>query len=147
MQEDERDFQDLISGYLDDELSAEDRIRLEEQMQRDPALREEYEQMKLTVETADRARYADPPEEDWDAFMQGVYNRAERGFGWALIVLGAAVWTAIGAYYFVMDSWTDAVTKLLVAAPIVGLVVLFVSILRQRMHVARRDRYSREVQR
>lgn len=141
------DMRDCISGYLDDELSPEERVRFEQELQRNPALREEYAQMKITVEAARRVRCEEPPEEDWDGFMQGVYNRAERGAGWALIVFGLVVWTAIGVYCFVVDPFTDALTKLLIAAPVVGLAILFLSILRQRLHVARRDRYSREVQR
>jgi len=147
MPNNDNDMRDRISGYLDDELNPEERARFEEQLQRDPALREEYEQMKFTVDAAQRVRCEDPPEEEWDRFMQGIYNRAERGVGWALILFGLIVWAGIGAYCFVVDPFTDALTKLLIAAPVVGLAVLFASILRQRLHVARRDRYSREVQR
>ncbi len=103
--------------------------------------------MAKLVSASDTLRVEAPPEEVWDTFMEGVYNRMERQTGWIVFVCGLAVLTLFGIYQFVVNPWGPALVKLMVAAPVVGLGVLFVSVLRQRLFVAKTDRYSREVQR
>lgn len=48
---------------------------------------------------------------------------------------------------FVTLPWASAPVKLLLALPAVGLAILFVSVLRERLAAIKHDRYSREVQR
>lgn len=103
--------------------------------------------MTELVSASDTLRVETPPEEVWDTFMEGVYNRMERQTGWFVFLIGIAVLALFGAYQFVAYPWGSALAKVMVAAPIVGLGVLFVSVLRQRLFVAKTDRYSREVQR
>ncbi len=139
------DINALISGYLDGELTPEERERVEMLRERDPGFREEFERMKEIVDAAAELQFEEPPEEVWDTFLDGVYNRIERRTGWAIFLVGVIALTGWGMYWFWVSDWGSALTKVLVAIPLLGLVVLFVSVLRQRLFVARTDRYSREV--
>jgi len=89
----------------------------------------------------------DLPEEQWDAFLENVYNRLERKTGWVVFVFGVLALTLFGSYVFVMEPWTSALVKLLLATPVVGFAILFVSVLRQRLENLKTDRYSREIHR
>lgn len=140
-------YQPLMSGYLDGELGVEDRATLEAHLDECPNCREEFEQMKKLVAAAGTIRMEDPPDEVWDTFLDNVYNRVERRFGWLLTILGVAVLTLYGIYLFVTNPWGSAMEKFLVATPIVGLALVFVSVLRQRLRVAKMDRYTKEVNR
>ena len=64
-----------------------------------------------------------------------------------VFVVGAVALAAFGLYCFVTEPWGSALLKVLVATPVVGLAVVFVSILRERLFVAQTDRYSKEVER
>ncbi|MFO7975968.1 MAG: zf-HC2 domain-containing protein [Candidatus Hydrogenedentota bacterium] len=139
------DIRALISGYLDGELTLEERGRVERLREEDPAFREEFERMKRLVTAATELRFEEPPEEVWDTFLDGVYNRIERQTGWVIFLIGVIALAAWGIYCFWVTDWGSALVKVLIAAPIVGLVVLFGSVLRQRLFVARADRYSKEI--
>jgi len=142
------DFEVLISGYLDGELSAEDRQKLENQIEASPGLRREFEAMKsLVVGTSAALAAEPPPDEVWDSFLDTIYNRLERRTGWAVLIAGVIALTVYGLILFCTEPWAAALTKLLVAVPLVGLAILFTSVLRQRLIAAKTDRYSKEVHR
>ena len=141
----EDDVRMLISGYLDGELTPDERARVEALVETDPGFREEFERMKRIVTAASELRVDEPPEEVWDTFLDGVYNRVERRSGWVIFLVGVIALTVWGIYWFWVADLGSSLVKVLVAAPVIGLVVLFVSVLRQRLFVARTDRYSREV--
>ncbi|HNV20570.1 MAG TPA: zf-HC2 domain-containing protein [Candidatus Hydrogenedentes bacterium] len=141
----EDDIRPLISGYLDNELSPAERARVEALRDTDPGFREEFERMARIVNAASELRIEEPPEEVWDTFLVGVYNRVERRTGWVIFLIGVIALTAWGIYWFWVADWGSSLVKVLVAAPVIGLVVLFISVLRQRLFVSRTDRYSREI--
>lgn len=139
-------YQVMISGYLDGELSPEDRSDLEQHLEGCLVCRREFDTMqRLAVGTTAMFAREAPPEDLWDGFVNGVYNRLERQSGWLVLIVGALLLSAYGAYHFLTDDWANALIKALIAAPVIGFVILFVSVLRQRLRAARTDRYSREV--
>lgn len=140
-------YQPLISGYLDKELDEESRRKLECHMAECPRCKADYEKMARIVAATDRLRIEIPPDEVWDSFIAGAYNRIERKTGWVAFVLGVVVLTVLGVFLFIVEPWASALVKILIAVPVVGLLVIFISVLRERIFLAKVDRYSREVQR
>lgn len=136
-----------MSGYLDGELTREEIETVERHVAGCPSCREEFNKMKRMVDAVAGLRIEAPPDEVWETFLEGVYNRIERRTGWALLIIGLAALTVYGVYVFLTEPWCSALMKMLVATPVAGLAVLFVSVLRERLFVARTDRYSREVHR
>ena len=139
--------QPLMSGYLDNELDHEQQEKLRKHLDGCPACREEFDKMKQLVQATATLRIETPPTEDLDHFLDSVYNRAERQAGWLIFILGMCVLAVVGVYLFVTEPWGSALAKVCVATPIVGLGVLFVSVLRQRLVAAKTDRYSKEIDR
>lgn len=137
----------MMSGYLDGELDDADRRAFEERLESDPELRRELGEMRQLVSAASDINVPDPPEDVWDSFLDDVYNRLERRVGWLFIIVGMVALTTWAVYLFVVIPWASALTKILCAVPVVGLTVLFLSVLRERMFIAKTDRYSREVKR
>jgi len=147
MAEECESFRLLMSGCLDGELTADDRGRLEGHLASCGVCREEFGRMKRLVEATSGLRVDEPPEEVWETFMDGVYNRMERQTGWIVFIVGAAALAVFGIYLFLVEPWGSALVKLLIATPVVGLAVVFISVLRERLSVAKTDRYSKEVER
>ena len=140
------EYQILITGYIDGELGEEELRRLEEHVEGCSACERELGHVqRLAVGTAASCVIHEPPEEVWDTFLDDVYNRAERKTGWVLVILGTIALTAFGLTLFIQADDISLLTKLLLSVPVIGLVVLFISVLRQRMSVASTDRYSKEV--
>ncbi len=140
-------MQAQLSGYVDHELSVSEREELEKHLETCAECRDELRQLTLVSQAASRLSVKAVPDEVWDTFLDGVYNRLERRTGWVLFWAGLAAVALFGLYHFAVDSWASPSQKLLVALPLAGLFVLFVSVLRQRLFVARTDRYSRGVKR
>ena len=79
-------------------------------------------------------------------YWPSVYAKIERGAGWSLLIIGALIWAAYGVYLFVTDPGIGSVTKLLIALPVVGVLMLLISVIRERVNVGRSERYE-EVER
>lgn len=139
--------QPLISGYLDKELDESSRREVERHLAGCPRCKADYDKMARIIAATDRLRVEIPPDEVWDSFILGAYNRIERKTGWVAFILGAAVLAVLGVFLFVVEPWASALVKILIAVPVVGLLVIFISVLRERIFLAKVDRYSREVQR
>lgn len=96
------------------------------------------------------ARVEALPDESHDAFRAETYNRMERGAGWIFLSVGSIVLLAGGLYELAVNLLRDVVDpwwiRLGVAALVLGLAVLFVSVVRERIFAFKRDPY-REVER
>ena len=136
----------LISGYLDGELDGEIRACVEARLDADPRFRAELERMRGVTAVAEEALLPLPEDAAWDGFLDGVYNRVERRTGWLLFCGGLLALAVYALLMFVLHPGNPLV-KLLISVPVLGLAILFFSVLRQRLCVAKTDRYSREIQR
>ncbi len=141
------EMRSLISGYLDGELDADERGRVERFAEAHPEYRREIDEMRETVAQADELEPEPVPDEVWDTFLDGVYNRVERRIGWMLTITGLSAALLVALYFLVVLPWAPAAVKLAVELLLVGLAVLFVSVLRQRRFMLKTDRYSRDVKR
>ncbi len=137
----------MISGHLDGELDQPSARKLQKHLAECPKCNAEYAKMARIVAATDRLKIEIPPDEVWDTFLSGAYNRIERKTGWVAFLVGAAALLALGVWLFTVEPWASALVKILIAVPVVGLLIIFISVLRERLFLAKIDRYSREVQR
>ncbi len=95
-------------------------------------------------------KFKDPSPEVWERYWDQLYNRLERGVGWALASIGAIILIAFGLFKLVEAVLGDArivpFLKVGILALITGIAVLFISALRERLFVWKSDKY-REVKR
>ena len=77
-------------------------------------------------------------------------DRIERGIGWVLFSVGSILLLSYGAFKLIEEMVRNPdvalALKIGTLALIFGLVVLLVSVLRERLAVRKVDKYSREVQ-
>ena len=144
-------FQYLITGYLDDELSAEQRQSLDAHLADCPPCRQELAELKELKEGLAMMKFKEPGDAELERYWRGIYNRLERGIGWTLFSIGAIALLCFGAFKLVEEMITDPtvqwIVKIGVLALLAGVVVLFVSLLRERLMLRKTDKYSKEVQR
>ncbi|MEW6412331.1 MAG: zf-HC2 domain-containing protein [Candidatus Zixiibacteriota bacterium] len=145
-----KDKRELLAGYVDGELSDEQRVAFEQALLTDPELRAELEEFRKLKEVTSMVRYADLPPEVWDSYWQDLYRKLERGVGWILFSLGAIVLLSFGLFQFFSQLYIDPEVpiwiKIGVTALAVGSVILLVSFVRERLFAYKRDRY-REINR
>ena len=116
----------------------------------DEDLRYEWGRLNRVKEVTNTMAYRKPPEEIWHHYWESVYNQAERGLGWVLISVGAAVLASYGIWQFVAALFADTASppfiRYAVFSLLVGGVILLFSVIREKLFTRGNDPYK-EVQR
>ncbi len=140
------DYKDLMMGYLDNELSDEQRRQFEEHLTGCSECTDELEEFRKLKAITDEVTLVEPEDRIWQDYWNGVYNRIERSVGWIVFSVAAILLTIYAGFKMIEDIIKDATIGMLLKAGllalIVGLAILFVSVLRERLYFRQRDRYK-----
>jgi hypothetical protein len=131
----------------DGEADREMRERVEQHVSGCERCRIEYESlMKLKNVTASM-RLADLPDARWAGYWQDIYRRVERRSGWLLASAGALVLVLYGAYElfktFLLNSEVPIVLRGGFGLLVIGVGILLVSIVRERLYARKVERYDK----
>ena len=136
----------LMMAALDGELAGNERREWEALLRQNSELREEWERMSRLKEVTDTMELNSPPDEVWDKYQTGVFQRLERGIGWILLSVGATVLLTWGAWEWVQtliaDDEVPGFVRWAILALVAGLMVLLVSVVRERLFVHKREPYK-----
>ena len=136
----------LMMGVMDGEASAEERAELKRMLDADTTLQSEWNELMKVKEVTSAMAFRKPPEEVWSEYWTSLYSRLERGVGWILVSLGAIVLISYGAYKGVLELIADVTIpwfiKAAVLAAVIGVVVLLVSVIREKIFIGRAQPYK-----
>ena len=131
-----------LSGYLDGELTQQERQRLDLHLadcQDCAGMLRELEDLR---ERMGQSGLSQKYEDAWREEMDDLGVKLSRGIGWVLLV-GAAV--IIGGFIVLQVLTDPGITgtwKFIIGAFYIGLLGLFISVLRQRLLERKTDRYK-----
>ena len=139
-----------VMAYLDGELPDSEMKEVAQLIEKNEEYREAYQTLKNVKEVTQDMKLRQLPEMYWDEYWEHVYNRIERGISWILISLGAIIIASFLVWHFIeqiignqdISVWLKAGIFIFFA----GVIVLFLSILREKIMVRKVDKY-REVER
>jgi len=142
----ERDrFRLLMMKALDGELAGSEHSEFDNFL-RDEECRKEWNAFLKVKEATMDLKLTAPPQEVWDGYWRGVYNRMERGIAWTLVTLGAVMLFAWGSIEAVSAIWADSQVPLIVKIGIftlaAGIFLLLFSVIRERWFTSRHDKYN-----
>ena len=141
-------LREMLAGYVDDELSDEQKKAFEKELANNAELRAELEKFRKLKEVTGMVQYADLPLAVWESYWSSLYRKLERGIGWILFSVGAVILLLFGLYVGLRDLYIDPNVSLWVKIGVTGvgagLIILLVSFVRERLFAYRRERY-REV--
>ena len=144
------DYKDLMMGYLDNELSDQQRRQFEEHLAGCPECAGELEEFKRLKAITDEVTLVEPEDRIWQEYWDGVYNRCERGIGWIVFSVAGILLAIYGGFRaieeIIKDPDVEGILKVGLLAFIAGVAILFVSVLRERIYFWKKDRY-RDVRR
>ena len=133
----------LLSAYLDDELTQEESQRVRLHLEECASCRTTFEEMKEIREATMTTPFSGFDDGQWDERPRGGVSRLLRGAGWLLIlgwILGVSF---IGFREFAAAPAMGGFELLLVGGLVGGTVLLFLSILIDRLQTYKTDRYRR----
>ncbi|MBW3553606.1 MAG: hypothetical protein KY466_08850 [Gemmatimonadetes bacterium] len=126
-----------LMRYIDGELEPERMLAVEAALESDTELRRDYllySRMKTDLESLGEHM------KDAGTVWTPVSRAIARPLGWILFILGAVIWMAYGVYAYLTSA--DAMwEKLSTSAVVVGLAMLLLSALLDRLHDLKSDPY------
>lgn len=144
-------IQALMMKVVDGVATAEEEAALREAIGDDSKWERELRAYRRIKEVTDSMQLKDLPDSYWQGYWASVYRRTERGIGWVLLSIGAIILLAsigyivLGNFYVSPD--VPLIVKIGVSAAGLGLIILLVSTLRERLFARSHERYEKEVER
>ena len=134
--------EELASAYVDGELLQFDAQMLENHLaecERCRATVEEYRRLRTEMK---EMTFAEPGADELRDARPQIVIQVTRGLGWLLTIGFVAVLACFGLYEFITEPGVKALEKVLVLGVILGPVLLFISVLHQRIVDSRTDKYK-----
>ena len=139
----QRDFDEaLLSGYLDGVLTQRDRQRVRLHLEECESCAQLAEELAENREVTLTTLFQLPEDDQWDEAPRGPLSRLTFGLGWTVLV----VWLVGMLGFAAGQLWSGPealVEKLLVFGGVAGFLLLFLSVLVDRLRTLRTDPYRR----
>ena len=139
------DWKDMMMGYLDNELSDEQKRQFEEHLTGCPECTKELKEFRKLKAITDEVTLVEPEDKLWQDYWGGIYNRIERGLGWIIFSIAAILLIIYGGFRAIEKMLEDPAVELIfkigLLLLLVGLAILFVSVMRERIYFWSKDRY------
>ena len=135
-------IRETLSAYLDGELTQQEGQKVAVHLRDCRKCREVYEDFRRMREDIKRLEFPQPSDEEWRTIMGGFAFKTTRGLGWLLWIGGAVVLVAYGMYEFIRDPSVHALERVGVLALILGAVLLFLTVLFERLSTLNTDKYK-----
>ena len=131
-----------LSGYIDGELTQQDRQRVERHCEQCDTCREQLNELRDLRERMGRARLSPIGEDQWRETMNDPSVQTTRSIGWLLFIAGCIGLAFLVLHVFFFDAGLSIQEKLLFGALYGGLGVLLASVIRQRWIESKTDKYK-----
>lgn len=133
---------EMLSGYIDGELTQQERQRVILHCESCEACSETLEELTVLRERLGNTLISPIGEDKWRESMDVKGVKTSRGIGWILLIAGLLVIGGVGLYHFVFEDTMDTWMKLVIVAIYGGLAILLFSVLRQRLIERKTDKYK-----
>lgn len=132
----------LMMGLMDDELTPEEMSDVHAHLTRCQSCRDEYESLLETSEKINLVSYKEPQDEIYDKLWKSPYSRVTRFTGWILLIAGWATLLLFGLVELLKDTNEPLLPRLATISFIVGLIVLLLTVIRERIKKSKVDPYK-----
>lgn len=131
-----------LSGYLDGELTQQDRQRVDLHLADCAECRGLLSELQALRERIGRSAIGGKSEHEWRESMDDLGVTLSRGIGWVLLLAAAVIIVGTLVVLFLTDPGVPGGWKFIIGLFYTGLLILFVSVLRQRWIEHKTDRYK-----
>lgn len=134
--------EELLSGYLDDALTQGEEQRVRLHLEDCLTCRRLHHDLRTLREATMSTQFVQPSDDQWDEAPRGGLSRLLRGGGWLILVVWLVAVTGFGLWQ-IAAAPGEAWVKILVFSGLTGGMMLFLSILIDRLRALPGDRYRR----
>ena len=133
--------EELISGYLDGALPQMDEQRVRLHIEDCNACKSLLGELETLRETAMSTRFHAPDDDEWPELPKTRVGRFSRSAGWVVVIAWLLVVTGLALWRLITASGDPLEIFLALGLP-GGLLLLFVSVLMDRLRDLKTDRYT-----
>lgn len=133
---------ELLSGYLDDELTQGKQQLVEVHVSGCAQCASRLKELEKVRTSVARLHFDTINTNDWKKLMNDATVRTTRVFGWLLLVGSALALGGYGIYEWLLLDSEPLVVKWGIAAFYLGFAVLLLSVLWQRLIARKTDKYK-----
>ena len=133
--------QQLLTAWVDGELSVQERLRFERMLADDEELAVQAAQHKALLDLSRGAMQMEPSDRETRRFWNRFYNRGEWRLGWCLMLGGLLVLAGFLLYELLVHTELHVVAKGAVCATLLGGCILLWNTVRLKLRTSRFDRY------
>jgi len=136
------DIEVYLSGYLDGELPDAEKTRIESHLETCASCREVLKQLRKIRQETEAMNYVEPSTQEWRRIEKGIFATMSRGLGWIVLVVWSVVTSVYACFEYFSSPAEPLSQKILAFAFFLGLGLLFLSVLSERIRDSRTDRYK-----
>lgn len=140
----------LQEKFFDNDLTIDEKSEFEKLLNENPIFKIEFNEQQRIKEVFKQMQLKNPSKEVWDGYWLGIYRKIERGLGWIFFSIGAIILLGFALYQLTISIWNDIslpiYIKFSMLSLIFGLIILAVSIFREKIFLFKKDKYK-EIQR
>ena len=137
-----RHYKKLMMGLMDNELSAEEAAEVNDHMTRCRACREEYEALQKASADLKGVSYKEPRDVKLDRIWKAPYSRFTKIAGLVMVIGAWAVLAIYFVYEMIASGTGEAIPKMAIMIVLVGLVILLIAVIRDRIKTYKKDPYK-----
>ena len=134
---------EMLSGFIDGELTQQGQQRVQLHLEDCTNCRADFAELKAVRDRIRTARLNDVDHNRWRETMEDTGVSTSRGIGWLLVIGGIILAIGVAIVEFVTSaSSMPLIAKLIIGGVYGGILLLFVSVLRQRLIERKTDKYK-----
>ncbi|MEM7282000.1 MAG: hypothetical protein AAF438_10275 [Pseudomonadota bacterium] len=132
-----------LSGYIDGELTQQERQFVEVRCQSCVECRDTLNELRALRQKIGKAKLSDVGEDVWRETMDDTAVNATRGLGWMFLIGGVLLAIGFALFQFITGEHSLSIIEVFVVGGVYGgLLLLFISVLRQRLIERKTDKYK-----
>ena len=147
----DEEIRQLMMKVVDGVASPEEERAVAEAVKDNKSLESELRAFNKIKEVTENMQFKKLPDSYWTGYWNDIYRRTERAFAWILMSVGLILILGFSAYMALSRFYSDPDISILLKAgasmALLGLIIMVVSILRERLFARKRERYEKEVER
>ena len=138
----ETNWDQLLTGYLDNELTQQDRQRVEQRMINEPTYRVQFDDLNSLQANIAELDFQSSKATQWSELASNVTVRTTRSLGWLTYIISTLFLVGYGLYALIITETENAFVKTAVLGILLGLGLLLISVIKQRLVESKTDRYK-----
>jgi anti-sigma factor RsiW len=127
---------------LDGELGEAEKEEYEDHVKGCEDCRHELKEIGRIVELTNDLKLRAPDEEFWARYWDSLFRRMERGTGFVLLIVGVLALTVFALFKAVRSPQFLTFQGIAIAVILLGVIVVFLSVVRERYHESKSDPYK-----